>query len=155
MSEPLHPPVLPEPAPDTEQPAVLAGSQAEIAFSITELAEAANLEVTDLRELQRFGIIEAINDEQVPHFDADALMVARAAAAFMSHGLEPRHLKAWRVAAEREAGVLEQLTLPVAKQNSAGASRRALELANDLVSMGSDLRYAMLRRALRKSLKFD
>jgi len=158
VSEPLHPiaPVVePEPEPEPDPSTVLAGSQADIAFSITELAEAASLEVNDLRELQKFGIIEAINDDQVPQFDADALMVARAAAAFMSHGLEPRHLKAWRVSAEREAGVLEQLTLPLAKQNSAGASRRALELANDLVSMGSDLRYAMLRRALRKTLKFD
>lgn len=158
---PLHPPrndAL-EAAPvlasaEAPRTGALDSSATDVTFNSTELAEAAGIDIAMVRELQKFGIIEAVAEDP-PTFDADSLMIARAAAAFMAHGLEPRHLKPFRIAAEREAGMLEQLTLPVARQKSAGASRRAVDLANELVSMGSDLRYAMLRRSLRSTLELD
>ena len=56
-------------------------------------------------ELQQFGLISArtvVGGTQ--YFDATALAVARAAAGFARHGVEARHLRAWRNAADREAG---------------------------------------------------
>lgn len=121
-------------------------------FTVQELADATGLDIAEIRDLQKHGILEAVTDDPAPLFDEDAFVIAKAASAFMRHGVEPRHLKAWRIAAEREAGILEQLTLPLVRQGSPAARSRSIELASELVNLGGDLRYAMLRRSLRSTL---
>lgn len=120
-------------------------------FTLDELAHQADIDINEVRELQKYGVVEPVVLDP-PMFDDDALVIAKAAGAFMDHGVEPRHLKAWRTAAEREAGILEQLTLPIALQGSDTSKARAVALAGDLVALGGELRYAMLRRSLRSSL---
>lgn len=126
----------------------------EIEFTVDELANAASLEISQIRDLHKFGLIEPVRQDP-PIFDGDSLVIAKAAAGFMGHGLEARHLKAWRVAAEREAGTLEQLALPLARAGNSAATGKAVEMANDLVVLGADLREAMLRRYLRASFGLD
>lgn len=126
----------------------------EIEFTIDELASAASLEIGQIRDLHKFGLIEPIRQDP-PIFDGDSLVIAKASAGFMGHGLEARHLKAWRVAAEREAGTLEQLAMPLARAGNSAATGKAVEMANDLVVLGADLREAMLRRYLRSSFGLD
>ena len=58
--------------------------------------------------------------------------------------------KAYKSAAEREAGVFEQLALPLAKSGGA-SSQRSAELLGQLVGLGEDMRHALLRRALRSA----
>ncbi|MDN5791053.1 MAG: MerR family transcriptional regulator, partial [Micrococcales bacterium] len=43
------------------------------------------------------------------HFDASAVAIAAAAKALAEHGLEPRHLRPFRTAADREIGLVEQV----------------------------------------------
>ena len=57
-------------------------------------------------------------------FDGDALVVARLAAAFLQHGVEARHLRMFKVAAEREALVYEQLVAPIARLRDPDARAR-------------------------------
>ena len=57
-------------------------------------------------------------------FDEDALAVARIAAGFMRHGIEPRHLRMYRAFAEREAGLFEQVLLPYRRQRNPEAQAR-------------------------------
>lgn len=140
------------PAATGQAPETLDLGPSDVSFSIQELADACTLDIAEVRELQKYGILEPVATDPAPVFDDDALVIARAAAAFMSHGVEPRHLKAWKIAAEREAGILEQLTLPLARQGSAAARTKSIELASELVNLGGDLRYAMLRRSLRSSI---
>lgn len=123
-----------------------------VSFTVQELSDSSGLDISEVRELQKYGILEPITEDPAPLFDDDALVIARAASAFMGHGVEPRHLKAWKIAAEREAGILEQLTLPLVRQGSASARTKSIELASELVDLGGDLRYAMLRRSLRSTL---
>lgn len=123
-----------------------------VSFTVQELADSSGLDIAEVRELQKYGILDPFTEDPAPLFDDDALVIARAASAFMGHGVEPRHLKAWKIAAEREAGILEQLTLPLVRQGSASARTKSIELASELVELGGDLRYAMLRRSLRSTL---
>ena len=86
------------------------------------------------------------------YYDEDALLVARLAAAFRSHGVEARHLRMYKVAAEREAGVFEQLLVPMSRKRSPQGRREATELVNELAGLGDGLRAAMLRMLLRDYL---
>jgi len=82
-------------------------------------------------------------------YDEDALVVARLAASFGRFGVEARHLRMYKVAAEREAGFLEQVVLPLMKQRNPSARRQAVENLQELTTLGDSLRGAMLRQALK------
>lgn len=119
-----------------------------------ELAKLAGLSAHQLDQLLRFGLIDPHDTGQGSRFTRDDLKVARAAAAFLEHGIEARHLKAWRVAAEREAGMLEQIVLPVTRKGSPASQARAREVADDLVEMGNVIRETIIVKLLRERLGF-
>jgi DNA-binding transcriptional MerR regulator len=85
-------------------------------------------------------------------YDADALIVARAVAGLARHGLEPRHLRAFRSAADREAGLFAQLVAPLARQRDPVARARAGETVRELIGLSQQLHAALLRAALREAL---
>ena len=82
-------------------------------------------------------------------FDEAALDVARLAAGFIRHGVEGRHLRMYKVAAEREAGFMEQVVMPLLKQRNPTARRQAADNLGELARLGEQLRAALLRGALR------
>jgi DNA-binding transcriptional MerR regulator len=131
---------VPPPAPER------AGT---VARTAEELAAAAGIGLGLLRELERFGLVTAKEVHGELEYDRDALDVARAAGGFAAHGLEPRHLRAYLTAAAREAGLYEQLVLPLARQRTGTARREAAARLDELVGLGASLREALLRSALR------
>ena len=64
----------------------------------------------------------------VEYFDEEALAVATLAAGSPGYGIEPRHLRLYKNAADREAGFVEQIVLPLVRQRNpearAGPARR-------------------------------
>jgi hypothetical protein len=112
------------------------------------LATASGLDVTVLRELQEYGLLVATTVAGVEHFDGEALAVATAAAGFTRYGIEPRHLRLYKNAAEREAGFVEQVVLPLVRQRNPEARTRAHETAEELTQLGQQLRGSLLRSAL-------
>ena len=85
-------------------------------------------------------------------FDVEAVVTARAAGALAEFGVEPRHLRAFRASADREAGLLAQIAGPVARQRDAGARARADELVRELSGLSVQLHTALVRTALRDAL---
>lgn len=120
-----------------------------------DFARLASLDAAKVNDLVKFGLIDVQETDSGPRYSRDALRVARAAGAFLRHGIEPRHLKAWRVAAEREAGMLEQILTPMTRQGSAEAARQARETADNLIDMGNVIREAILVRTLREGVGIE
>jgi DNA-binding transcriptional MerR regulator len=138
----------PEP-PDTGEPALSAGPTA-VALTLEELAAAAGLLNSDIQELERYGLLAGRPVAGVVYYDEDALLVARLAAGFRKHGVEARHLRMYRTAAEREAGFLEQVVTPLLKQRNPEARRQAMHALEELARLGQKLRGAQLRLLLRE-----
>jgi DNA-binding transcriptional MerR regulator len=124
-------------------------SGSSVSLTIDELAAASGVRVGDIADLERFGLIEHRSLGSTPVYDDEALLVARAAAAFLSHGIEARHLRMYKVAADRESGVFEQVVLPLVHQRNPEARRRAADTVDELARLGEVLHSAMLRRALK------
>ncbi|HEX7096408.1 MAG TPA: hypothetical protein VF183_11030, partial [Acidimicrobiales bacterium] len=120
-----------------------------VSLTVEELAATSGLSVLDIAELERFGLIEYRSLGATKVYDDEAVIVARAAARFRAHGVEPRHLRMYKVAADREAGVFEQLVLPMLRQRDAESRRRAIELLDEFARLGEAVHAAMLRRALK------
>ena len=135
------------------------GSEAEGSAGLTlaQLARAVGVDVEHVAELQRLGIVAPAAErsgadddgDDGPRFDRDALLVARTAAALADHGLPARNLRMFKVAADREAGVYEQLLGPLIARGDAGRLRA--ELA-EIVDLTESLRRRLLQRAMRPHL---
>lgn len=85
-------------------------------------------------------------------YDADALTVATVAAELGRFGIEPRHLRAYRAAADREVGLYAQLVTPLLRQPDPGARARADETVRELLALSARLHAALVRAGLRGTL---
>ncbi len=151
-------PAPPEPAPPELQPApeppsgpitsagaVLPG----LLLSADELCAMAGIDRKQLTELESFGIVAASAGGAEGSYDEDAVEIATISKRFLDAGIEPRHLRSWRVAAEREAGLFEQLIQPLLRQRNPEARAHAVAQLDELEQNGGRLRSAMMRSALR------
>ncbi|MFP5317645.1 MAG: MerR family transcriptional regulator [Acidimicrobiia bacterium] len=156
---PAAPAPAPAPGPAREAPSLggdsppLAPSRTGSSMTLGELATASGLEEHDLAELEKFGLLAARRVGNSNYYDEDALLVANLAAGFMRYGVEARHLRMYKTAAEREASFFEQVVMPMLKQRNPQARRQAVDTLTDLSRLGQSLRVAMLRQALRQYLE--
>jgi DNA-binding transcriptional MerR regulator len=140
------------PAP-AEEPEPLVLPRSGTSLTIQELAVSCGLEPGDLKDLERFGLISSRTVGGTAYYDDDALAAAHVAAGFMKFGVEARHLRMYKTAAEREAGFFEQVVMPMLKQRNPEARRQASETLAELARLGQQLRSSMLRNALRDYLE--
>jgi DNA-binding transcriptional MerR regulator len=123
-----------------------------VSLTVEELAAATGLSGDAIAELTKYGLLAGRQVGSAVLYDDEALVVARLAAAFERHGVEARHLRMYKMSADREAGFLEQLASPMVRQRDAGARRQAFELVGELCSLGDQMRASLLRRSLRDQL---
>lgn len=86
------------------------------------------------------------------HYAEDSLGVLRALVALREVGIEPRHLRGVRAAAEREAALVERAIAPSRRADAAGKARageRGRELATALETVHSSILRASLERLSR------
>jgi DNA-binding transcriptional MerR regulator len=113
-----------------------------------ELLGEARLSAELLDELVEFGLVEPVEIAGEATFDQVDLAVAVLARRSSELGVSPRHLRMYRVAAVREAGLLEQVAMPLLKQRNPAAKARATETVADLTQMGAELHQLLLAREL-------
>jgi hypothetical protein len=116
-------------------------------LSRDELLNAAGLRSEQLDELEQFGLIAP---RAGGHYDDDALAVAKIVADLARFGLEGRHLRAFRTAAEREVGLFSQVVGPMSKQRSSESRARAEETVRELAAASVRLHAALVQIGLRE-----
>jgi DNA-binding transcriptional MerR regulator len=138
-------PVLPPP------PAFAAGADqsADPSLTLDELAGASGLSHAQIKELSGYGLLTGRPSGGHTYYDDDAVAVANLAAGFLRYGVEARHLRAYKSAAEREAGQFEAIVLPLLKQRNPQSRQQALDTLAELGKLAEGLRSALLRQALR------
>lgn len=93
-----------------------------------------------IHDLLSFGLIT----EADGRFDEHALRVARACVQLESHGIEPRHLRPFRAAADRELGLVERAVAPVASRRDVASKARAAETAREISELCLNLHSALV-----------
>ena len=83
-------------------------------------------------------------------FGEDALAVLRALVELQRTGIEPRHLRGFRAAAERELGLIENALMPVARRKDAASRARAAEMAREIAGQLEIVRSSLIRSALTR-----
>ena len=116
-------------------------------LSRKELVKIAEIEEDLLGQLEEFGLITAL---PTGHYDTDALVIAQAARELAAFGLEPRHLRAFKTAADREVGLVEQVVAPVRRSRDASASARAEEAISEIAALTVRLHATLVKAGLRR-----
>ena len=147
-AEPAQEPATTEGAPSPAP----AGGFGAISLAAAELADASGADLGTIAELEKMGLIEAAATDEGAMFDHEALLVAKAAVAFQGSGMELRHLRMYKVAADREVGLLHQLRGAAIAKGGAAAADARTELAL-LVAEGEAIHRSLLRRALGLDLE--
>lgn len=131
-------------------PEAFAPDAVELRLSRDELLTAADLAEDTLAPLEQYGLITAGSGG---YYDGAALVIARAAASLAKFGVEPRHLRAFKTAADREVGLLEQVLSPLLGQRNAYGRIRAEEAAREFASLSVTLHAALVKAALEPALR--
>jgi DNA-binding transcriptional MerR regulator len=131
----------------TRRPATAGGG----ALTAAELCARADISDRQLADLESFGLVTRPSGP-VAEYGASDVDIAVAAGGFLRQGVEARHLRGWKLAAEREAGLFEQLIMPLLRQRNPQARQQAVDNLQALGNLGAQLRTALLRAELRQHL---
>jgi DNA-binding transcriptional MerR regulator len=88
-----------------------------------ELLEASGIDAATLAELEDYGLVRP---GEAGLYDTVSAQIATTAKALANFGIEPRHLRGFRAAADREVGLVEQIVAPMRKDGQADQTVREL-----------------------------
>ncbi len=121
--------------------------QAVTSLTRRQLLEAAEIEDAELTELEDSGLIRRLGRL----YDPDALAVARLAAALRQYGVQARHLRTVKVAADRQANLVEQVVTPQLRQRGPGARDAASRTAWQIADLTLRLHATLVESALAEA----
>ncbi|MER5890645.1 MerR family transcriptional regulator [Streptomyces sp. NPDC001941] len=111
----------------------------------SELLAAAEVSEEELAEWESYGLIAP---DPEGGYDAEAVTVAKLVADLGRFGLEPRHLRAVKAAAEREASLIEQVVAPLRRHRNPQTRTHAEATARELASLSVRLHSALVQTSL-------
>lgn len=100
-------------------------------FTLRELGQEAEVDMPLLRELMKYGLLLENKDA----YDEYDLAVTKVCNQLTAHGLHPRHLRAFRAAADREVDLVGTAVGPLALRKDETSRARAAELAGDIAQL--------------------
>jgi DNA-binding transcriptional MerR regulator len=109
-----------------------------------ELLEATGIGDAALAELEAFGLVRRAGR----HYPAGTVAAVRAIAALGAYGVQARHLRVVRAAAERETELIEQVVAPILRQRSPGATGRAGAAAREIAVLALQVHAALVEMSL-------
>lgn len=120
-------------------------SSSSLRMSRKELLKVAGVTEALVSELEEYRLIRA---SATGHFNADALLIARTAHELGEVGLEPRHLRAFKSAADREAGLINQIAAPAARGRDEAATARAAHTRSEVAALVVRLHATLVKTGL-------
>ncbi|MGQ4437405.1 MULTISPECIES: transcriptional regulator FtsR [unclassified Streptomyces] len=110
-----------------------------------ELMAAAGIGEQELEEWQSYGLIAPLPDGV---YDAEAVTVAGLVLELGRFGIEPRHLRAMKAAADREAGLVDQVVAPLKRHRNPQTRAHAEDRTKELAGLTVKLHAALVQTAL-------
>jgi DNA-binding transcriptional MerR regulator len=121
-----------------------AGAVPPVAMTRSELLAAAGAAEELLAELEDYGLIRRARS-----YGTQALSVLRSAVRLDEYGIQPRHLRVIKAAADRETALVEQAVAPLTRQK--GSREPALRAAQDLAGHIASLHATLVEDGLAEA----
>jgi DNA-binding transcriptional MerR regulator len=119
-------------------------------LDLAQLCERAGIDQRLARELEDFGLLTPrteAGEKRFTELDAD---IAQACGQLAHYGIAPRHLRSFRTAADREAGLIEQVVGPALRSRNPERRRTGAEDVEALGTLAAELSQLLSWRALRR-----
>ena len=126
------------------KPAVTSG----ISLDIEGLSRASGLPTEKIEELIELGVVKGRKVGSKEIFEGDALLTIKSAKRLFELGMETRHLRMYLVAAQREAGVIEQLFSAKTKSGDIESRSEAKRELDEVVTLGREIHKCLLKLSL-------
>lgn len=120
-----------------------------VRLSLEDLRERSGVDDELLTALLKAGVITT---GPGGFFDEHAVVILQCARALSDYGVEPRHLRAFRSAADRQSDLIAQIAGPLVKADKAGARDRADDLAREVAALAITLHTSLIKSAVRDVL---
>ncbi|HVQ98114.1 MAG TPA: MerR family transcriptional regulator [Mycobacterium sp.] len=133
----------------TGRPEVAAVAPTQVRLSREDVLERSGVPDELLTALLKAGVITA---GPSGFFDEHAVVILQCAQALADYGVEPRHLRAFRSAADRQSDLIAQIAGPVVKAGKDGARDRADELAREVAALAITLHTSLIKSSVRDVL---
>lgn len=134
---------------DTDHAGTEAVAPAQVRLSREDLLSRSGVDNPLLAALVTAGVIKP---GPAGFFDEHSVTIAQCARALADYGVEPRHLRAFRSAADRQSDLIAQIAGPVAAAGKAGARDRADDLAREVAALAITLHTSLIKSAVRDVL---
>jgi DNA-binding transcriptional MerR regulator len=121
-----------------------AGEVPAVAMTRSELLTAAGAAEGMLAELEDYGLVR-----RARVYGTQALSVVREAVLLAEYGIQPRHLRAVKASADREASLVEQAVAPMTRQK--GSREPALRAARDIAGRVARLHATLVEDGLTEA----
>lgn len=126
-----------------------AATAAQVRLTQEDLLERSGINPEFLTALRKSGVITTGPGGL---YDEHSVVIAQCARALGGYGVEPRHLRAFRSAADRQSDLIAQIAGPVVKAGKAGARDRADDLAREVAALAITLHTSLIKSAVRDVL---
>jgi DNA-binding transcriptional MerR regulator len=124
-----------------------AGEQEEI--DLGELCERAAVNASFVRELEEYGLIESRVDGGERFFPEGEAEVVAVCAKLARFGIDARHLRTFRTAADREIGLLSAIVAPALRSRNPERHQSGVEDLRQLAELAQELSQLLFWRSLR------
>ncbi|MDX1883663.1 MerR family transcriptional regulator [Mycolicibacterium sp. 120270] len=151
LPQPGSPYGVPRLVPVSGESAGIAATVAptQVRLSREDLLSRSGVDEKLLNSLVKEGVIKT---GPAGFFDEHSVVIAQCARALADYGVEPRHLRAFRSAADRQSDLIAQIAGPVVKAGKAGARDRADDLAREVAALAITLHTSLIKSAVRDVL---
>ncbi|MFG3132051.1 transcriptional regulator FtsR [Streptomyces tendae] len=110
-----------------------------------ELLATAGIDDQELKEWESYGLLAPLPDGA---YDAEAVTVASLVVQLGRFGIEPRHLRVMKAAADREAGLVDQVVAPLKRHRNPQTRAHAEARTKELAGLAVKLHAALVQTAL-------
>ncbi|MGC9379320.1 MerR family transcriptional regulator [Streptomyces sp. MH13] len=110
-----------------------------------ELLAAAGIGEQELQEWESYGLLAPLPDGG---YDAEVVTVASLVVQLGKFGIEPRHLRVMKAAADREAGLVDQVVAPLKRHRNPQTRAHAEARTKELAGLAVKLHAALVQSAL-------
>jgi len=120
----------------------------DLRLSRKEVLKLAEIGEALLSQLEEYGLVTPAKG--TGHYDTDALVVCTTARELGEFGIEPRHLRAFKAAADREVGLVEQVVAPHRRATDAAARARTEDTVSQIASLSLKLHATLVKGGLKR-----
>ena len=132
-------------ATNSSFPTRLASGHRPMELTNAEFIKKSGLREAELRELQQHKLFS-----NKKTFNRHDLEVARLARDLLPLGLEPRHLRTYALAAERQADLAERVTRTLLMGNDMQKRKNGIEQLHAIAAIGGEMQRVILTRLLEE-----